>query len=497
MKPWKYIKTYYSHCEKFLGKYSKTIAILLAIFYSVLVLLVTLNRFWQFEAFYYDHGYYESTIWNISRFKSPTVQHPALGRTHIFADHVVPSMFLITPVYWLTDRYETTIIVLALGAGFSVYFAYLIASKLIKNQFMIFALLFAYMFYVGMQNALTFLLHPTTLMIFPLMLLFWAIVNKKITLYYILLIINLGFKETVVTLTFALSIFLYFYSKKWRRHALVTALITITHVFLVTKVIVPPLSPTGAFNYNPQWAEIATRLVTGWILPIKIQTMLATFTTFGFLPIFNPIFLPTIMQDFLLRYIIGPQAGFRWDLGQYYNSNLVVLMFFGSVIAVSRIQRMESLSKIITPWAILIFILVSILHRFVYHGPFGLAYNLEFYKHTFRQDFMWDFINKIPRNGKVMLQNNIAVFFTHNDVYILKDCQWINTVKPDVIAFDFRPGQNVNNWWPTTDHEMRMDVALLKESPAYSVKYNDDYRYIFIKSDNNQVDLPCSKANDK
>ena len=400
-------------------------------------------------------------------------------------------MFLISPFFWLTNRYETTIVILALGAGFSVYVAYLIASKLIKNYLMIFALLFAYMFYVGIQNALIFFLHPTTLMILPLMLLFWAIVNNKIKFYYILLLINLGFKETVVTLTFALAFFLFFYKKKWRKHALITAVITIVYTLLVTQIIVPPLSPTSHFNYEPQWLEIISRSVTGWVHPIKIKTMLATFATFGFLPIFYPLFLPTIMQDFLLRYIIGPQAGFRWDLGQYYNANLVVLMFFGSVIAIQKLEGKNLSSKIITTWAILIFIIVSLLHRFIYHGPFGLAYNPEFYRHTFRQDFMWDFIDKIPKNGKLMLQNNIAAVFSHNDVYILKDCKKINKVQPDVLVFDFRSGQNVNNWWPTSDHEMKANVELLKQNPSYSIKYNDNSRYIFIRNSKDFSQLSC------
>src|SRR3990167_1132117 len=109
--------------NRWLRNHSRKIAVLLAVYYTVIVLVVTLNRFWQFEVFYHDHGYYESAVWSVSRFKAPIVDHPDLGRIHIFADHVVPSMFLISPFFWLTDRYETTIVIQALGAGLSVYVA--------------------------------------------------------------------------------------------------------------------------------------------------------------------------------------------------------------------------------------------------------------------------------------------------------------------------------------------------------------------------------------
>lgn len=494
MKLSKYIKAYHNKSERILKRYSKLLAILLAFFYTVIVLVVTLNRFWQFEVFYHDHGYYESAVYNVSRFKPPIVEHPSLGRIHIFADHVVPSMFLISPIYWFTDRYEATLVVQAIGVGSSVFVAYLIANKLIKNQFMVFALIFAYMFYIGMQNALIFFLHPTTLMIFPLMLLFWAIINNKIKLYYLLLIINLGFKETVIALTFALTVFLYLYDRRWKKHAIATGLITTIYALLVTKIIVPPLSPTGQFNYQPQWKEIFEGFITRWFRPtIKVETMAASFATFGFLPLFSMIFLPVILQDFLLRFVVGPQAGFRLDLGQYYNANLVVLLFFGAVLAVNKLQKMQIFIKTQLLWSISIVATVIVLHRFIYHGPFGLAYNLEFYRHTFRQGFMWDFINKIQGNGKFMLQNNIAVFFTHNDVYILKNCEWIKQVQPDVIAFDFRPGQNVNNWWPSSDHEMKSNVELLKQSPSYVIEYSQDYRYIFTRDKNKDFELECPK----
>src|SRR3990167_4922368 len=138
---------YFKKLKQLTLKYykSRIIILIITLIYTSLILLLLLNRFWQFEAFYYNQGYYESAVWHLSRFQAPIVDHQALGRVNIFADHFTPSVFILTPLYLLTESYLTTIIAVAIGVGISVFIAYEIANKLIKNKFMVFSLLFAYM----------------------------------------------------------------------------------------------------------------------------------------------------------------------------------------------------------------------------------------------------------------------------------------------------------------------------------------------------------------
>ena len=110
---------------------------------------------------------------------------------------------------------------------------------------------------------------------------------------------------------------------------------------------------------------------------------------------------------------------------------------------------------------------------------------------------MWDFLSKIPKEGKIMLQNNIAVFFTHQDLDILKDCQDLKEIDPDVVALDFRPGQNPNNLWPSDEKKMRSLATLLQGDPSYRVLYSDDYRYIFKKERSQESHLICPRLDEE
>lgn len=478
-------------------QYLKTrkLPILIALIYLILSLLLLLNRFWQFEAYYYDQGYYETTIWKISRFQAPITEHLQIGKANIFADHLVPSLFLLAPFYWITDQYETTVILTAISVALSIPFAYEIARKLIKSKLWIYGLLFAFMFFIGLQNALIFFAHPETIMILPLMILFWSILTDKKNFFYLLLFINLGFKENVAALTFTIGLFLIFYKKSWKKDGAITMTISLAYFFLATKLIQPYFSPNGKYYYEPNWLYAAKEFPARFFLPVlKIKTLIFSFAAFAFLPLFFVPFLPIILQDFLLRFVLAPQGEpHRWDLGLAYSANLAVTLFVGSCFAINRLQKVKYFEKISAIWAVTLIIVVVVFHRFIFHGPYGLTYNRDFYSHTKNLDFLRSFISKVPTDGKIMTQNNLAVFFTHNDLVLIKSCGKINKEQPDTIAFDLRSGQSANNFWPSTEKELNNILVALKESSSFHMVYEDGNKYIFRKDKNSIANLKCFK----
>lgn len=467
----------------------RKLALFVTFVYTAIILVVLLNRFWQYEAFYYDHGMMEGTAYQVSQFKLP-VHDRQYGRVSIYIDHLYPSLQLfLAPFYWLNNSYETPIVVMAVTIGLSVLVAYEIAVKLIKNRLMIYALLFAYMFYIGMQNALIFYIHDITLEIPFLMLLFWAIVNNKVKLFYLLLLVNLGFKESVAITTASVGLFLFFAKPSWRRHAIATIIISAIYAFLAAKVIIPyfyfqSFGIPGRFRYLPQL--VANPITTlSWFIdtPAKRETIFTSLTTFGWLPIFSPSSLILVIQDFAQRFVlVNHDSSLRQGLNLHYNANLAVILFFCSALTVQRLEKIRWYkNKVILFHAFVIIAVTIYYHRVVYRGPLALVYNPEFYKITPNNKYMDDFVARIPRQGKLMIQNNLAVRFTHNDLYLLLTPEHLREVDPDVVAMDFRPGQNPNNYWPLTEADMASISAMLLADPRYQPLFRDQYRYIFQK----------------
>ena len=71
--------------------------------YFVIFSTISVNRYWQYQTFYIDFGIYDDAIWKVAHFKAPIVDKGPNGRLNL-GDHFTPGMYLLSPIYWFTDR---------------------------------------------------------------------------------------------------------------------------------------------------------------------------------------------------------------------------------------------------------------------------------------------------------------------------------------------------------------------------------------------------------
>lgn len=458
------------------------IILIISIIYTAITLLVTLNRFWQYEAFYYDHGIYDMAIWKVSRFKTPTIEHLDIPGKIIFADHFHPTIFLFTPLYWLTERQEVILIGQAIIIGLSILFAYLIAEYLIKNKIMRYALIFSFIGFIGFQNALIANFHDVTIGILPLLISVWAALTKRWRLYWVSLFFMLGSREMMGLVGASLGIYLLSKGRSYRKYALLTIVICLAYWYVAVNMIIPYFRQ-GPFLYQPQYPTSIVEGFTRFYYPwIKTRTIFWSLLTFGFLPLLYPPLYPAIILDYIIRFVLNTGSA-RWDLGLHYNVVVTPLLFLASVEAVKRLEKKYKSKSFINIFAFVLIITVVSLHYFL-RGPLGLSYNSVFYKHTGNQKFMDDILSAIPKEGKIMAPGNIAVRLTHYNVILPRgNYQEYN---PDVIVIDLREGQNPNNYWPLQEGSTVNLRNKLKLDINYKDIMNDPNRHIFVKSRNLQ-----------
>jgi hypothetical protein len=115
------------------------------------------------------------------------------------------------------------------------------------------------------------------------------------------------------------------------------------------------------------------------------------------------------------------------------------------------------------------------LFRFILHGPFLLAVNPVFYKHTADFKFLDELIAKIPKNASIMTQNNLGVRFTHQK-FIFMRAEY-EQYAPDYILIDNRSGQNPNDFlFAPSIPELLKEIELDKN---YTTFYHKGDQYIF------------------
>lgn len=413
--------------------------------YTLAASLVSLHRFWQYEVFYYDFGIFDQAIWNVAHFRPPIIDHFVIGGKVIFADHFSPSIFLLTPIYWLTSHPEALLIAQALAVGLSALVLYFLGKHILKQSIGALAVTIIYLMFVGTQNALIADIHEVTFMMLPLMLSLYALITKRSKLFCISFLITLGFKESSALLGVALAILIYIYNKKWIRTAIYVGIISLVWGILTTQVIIPYFYGQRYF-YTPKLDPNLLKIL--WSLaddPIKRKTLLISFTSFGFLPLLYPPAWPLILQDIAARFM-QKEFTLRWGLGLHYSAQLAVIMAFSSVMALNNLYKHFRSRYFMTGCALLLVSISLYLHQFKLHGPLGLAYNPAFYAHTKDFTFLNDLIARVPKGTTVMTQNNIAphMIHTHN-VFLLRAVY--DDFMPDYFVLDLRGGQNVNDFF--------------------------------------------------
>jgi uncharacterized membrane protein len=448
--------------------------------YTLAAILVSLHRYWQYDAFHYDLGIFNAAIWHASRFRAPIIDHEASGGKWIFADHFVPSIFLFSPLYWLTNRVEVLLVAQSLCVTAGLIFAHLIAGEKIKNKFFHLALLIAFMGFVGLQYGIISNFHPVVAAIFPLMVCFWAVLNRKWKIYWPAFLIFLAFQEDLALIGLGLGIYLCLKREKQLRQGLWTIFISVFYGVIVSWLIIPFFSG-GQYHYWPSFKKpILNWLIDFFWPPMKLKTLLISFATFGFLPLFYGPFLPTLLIVFYSRFVLNTGPA-RWDLALHYSALVSPLMFLASVEKVRILEKRKKIKSWLNFYAFLIIFLVFFFHRVVIHGPLGLAYHPEFYKNTPRQKFLNDFVARVPPEGSVMTQNHLSVHLMNRQerVYLFKDKYWL--YQPDYIVFELREGQNPNNFWPSHRWVIEEAVEKLKKDERYQLIYHQNDQYLFEK----------------
>ncbi len=469
--------------SKLLNKHSFLIAFIFSSLFSLAGSLVSLNRFWQYEVFYYDFGIFDKAIWEVSRFSTPIIHHIVLGEKIIFADHFSPSIFMFSLLFWFFPQSETLLVAQACAVGISGFVLFSISKRVLKNSFYAISIMASYLLFEGLQNAVITDFHEVTVATLFFMLTFLCVVAKKKKLYFLCFMLLLGFKETMFLLGIGMVVAVFFTFPKWRKVALVSAIIAVIWGIVSIKVVIPYFSG-GLYLYATEIpTNPATMIASFFDSPIKQRTIYYTFRNFGFLPLFSPAFWIIIFQDLLIRFY--PQ-GFveRWALGFHYSALTTAIMGVSSVFSIKMLQS-KIKQKYLTVLVLLLLLNSLYLYRFVLHGPFGLSYNSALYAHTKDFVFLEKAIKKIPKNASVMTQNNIFPHFTHqkswlliSDIYAYKK-EFYTSKNPDYILIDNRSGQNLNNYYGVRD--MNVLITNLQKDTTYKNIYKDGSLWMFKK----------------
>lgn len=442
---------------------------------------VSLHRFWQYDAQYYDFGIFDTALWKVAHFQPPIIDHfSKAGGKLIFADHFSPAIFLLAPLYWLFPWSETILVAQAAIVTLSGLVLVLIVKRVLKSSLASFCVLATYFLYAGLQNALWWDFHEVTIATLPITLLFYFYISKNIRLHIALFIFCLLFKETLFAFGIGWAVFVFFNRKEWRSTAILFGVVSIAWYFATTQILIPYFRGEAYFY---QINQTALKSPSDWLAYIftpfeKLKYAFQSMYSFGLTALFVPELSVVFLLHYLLRFLSdSPQ---RHTLGLHYNAEIAPVYAFAMILALQRIGvfcKKNCGVKRAHLWIALVIVFNALLlYQFVTKGPFRLSYIPDFYKNTQNFVYLDRLRNQIPINATVAAQSNLASRLTHQEqLWILwEDYQ---EHQADYIFFDSRDGQNPNNYAGMKNiAQMRERIAV---DSNYSLVAKEDQAYLY------------------
>lgn len=422
----------------------KIASVMFFVFIFFFFYFLSLWRYNTAQVFYYDIGIFARPLWLIAHNLSPLINHKILGDIHFLGDHFSPSLYAFAPL----SLFNNTLIFLLAEQALAIVGAGILISHIALSERLSYLeshiIAFVFFIFAGIGNSIVTDWHTEPTAVFFILLFIYLFFYKNNILFGTLsFLFYLGLKESnAVTALFFLLPF-YISHIKQRNSILALGIVAFIWFFVTTKIIIPYFSH-APYLYSPTLPQSYVQYVTQFInTDEKRKFIFDVFISFGFIPLFSPVFLISILGELGIRLIPIKSHFQSFTLGMHYN------VLLGALLTLATVRAIASQKKVwVKKSLVIILIFLSIFSaKKITNSPFSLITNLVFWKTWDRKSDLFKKLELMPKEGSVMSQNNILPHLIQRKeaVYLLTNNY--RRLKPDTIIMDMTSGQNINNYY--------------------------------------------------
>lgn len=277
-------------------------------FFAVLYSFMSVRRHLLFETMGWDLSIFDQGIWYWSKFKIP---YSSFHDLPWLADHFHLALSLLAPFYWIYSSAMTLVVLQAVLVCLGAIPLYLLAIKITNHKPFALWIVFSYLLFFSLQWFIFSGFHELALLPVTLGFVFYFWETRQSKLYWFSLILCLLVKEEIGLLIFAFGVYGFLSDRKRKLQSILTMFFgLVTTVFLV-EYLMPQLA-SGAYRhsgyglYGDSFSKVIINILKNPLLlfnvftdsPVKLNTIFVTAWPWGFLPLFSPLNLILVVEQF-------------------------------------------------------------------------------------------------------------------------------------------------------------------------------------------------------
>jgi len=381
------------------------IAFFLCLLFFLAYSTLSVVRHNHFGSFGFDLGISDQIVWKYSQFQLPITTVQSYPFTSIFTDHIEFIYVLLSPFYWIFNSPLTLLLLQTFMVSFSGIPIYLLAKKRNINQFVSIALLFSYLMFYGIQNALWFDVHSLS---FGAAFLAWFIyfLDIKAKLWTILLfILAIICKEDIAFLTGIIS--LVYFIKRKDKISLILIVGSGLYLFSIFYIYFPYFTQDG-YRYQSE-GGLFSNLKFSYFYDNadKKNTIFYSFAWFGFLPLLVPFYLLPALADLTHYFVFANFLEAAQGLFMHYRVTLAPLLIFPTIMAINKFKILNN------KYVALYLVLFAAFFQYYFHLPLSYLTKQWFWREPATAKDINAIISLIPPDASVVSQNNITPHIAH------------------------------------------------------------------------------------
>ena len=395
----------------------KHIPILLAVFICLVFFAaystLSIVRYLHYESYGFDLGINDQTVWRYSRFEAPlTTIDPFPDRTKLDT-HVELVYAIISPSYWLWSTRKMLLLVSAFIVCSGGISAFLLSRSRLKNLPLSFSIMFSYLMFYGLQNAVWFDVHSSNFAAAFLMWFIYFLDGKRSKAAILFFFLAITAKENIALYT--LTIALLYLIRRRSKIVIGFATASILYLLFIYLIYFPHIVNLPYLYSNK--SGLLSNLNPYYLINTKekITTIFYSFASFGFLPLLNPLTLPLIFAHFTTFFVIASDLPGAQGLYGHYRVTLAPLFVWSTVVTVGTFRFLNN------KYIAFYLVLCTLFLQYSLHLPLSYLTKEWFWKKPASETYINTLIERyLPPDASVVSQNNITPHISHRDkIYTL------------------------------------------------------------------------------
>jgi uncharacterized membrane protein len=404
---------------------------LLVLIYIVTYSVLSVLKHDNYYSFTFDLGIMSQVIWNTAhgRFFEVSLGRPLdteLVGSYL-GNHVRPIILLLAPLYRVWADPRLLLILQSVALGFGAVPLFWIARRELSRPWLSMLMVIAYLAYPALGYINLFDFHPVAFSIPFLFVAYWALLEKRPTLFWAMIVLTLATKEEMVIPIAAFGLYCAA-RREWRKTGLWLLALSILWAFLCFIIIIPCFNEGRSYRFFSLWSHLPTQVLSGhgdgqsglsgWMSPNKIVYLAHLLLPLGFLPLLDPGLLAVSLPS--LAYLLLGSRPALHSIGFQYPAVLIPWWFLAAVRGLARLKKMRRHGARLM-WVFLSLLLVGSIGMNAVLNPFLFYRQSRAFRPTEQHEEIKTALAQISPESGVVTINALGPHLAHRRYLISLD----------------------------------------------------------------------------